>query len=64
MAQFEPALCDSRATGSYFAEIAHLEALLDELGHEPELSFADLAGLPNPAQAKHLASQMQRELWS
>lgn len=46
------------------AKQAAAAELIDALAHEPEVSFADLAGLPSPAEATQLASQMQRELWS
>ena len=46
------------------AKQAAAAELIDALAHEPEVSFAGLAGLPSPAEASHLASQMQRELWS
>jgi hypothetical protein len=45
------------------AKQAAAAELIGALANEPEVSFADLAGLPSPAEAAHLASQMQRELW-
>lgn len=46
------------------AKQAAAAQLVDALANEPEVSFAAAAGLPSPAEAAHLASQMQRALWS
>lgn len=46
------------------AKQAAAAELIGALANEPEVSFAGLAGLPSPAEATRLASQMQRELWS
>ena len=46
------------------AKRAAADELLSSLANENEVSFAALAGLPSPAQATQLASEMQRALWS
>lgn len=38
--------------------------LIGALSNEAEVSFAALAGLPTAAEAAHLATEMQRTLWS
>ncbi len=38
--------------------------LIDALANEPEVSFASIAGLPSPAEAAQLATEMRHALWS
>jgi hypothetical protein len=38
--------------------------LLVSLANEPEVTFAELAGLPTPGEALQLAAEMSRVLWS
>lgn len=46
------------------AKQAAAAELIGALANEPEVSFAAAAGLPSPAEATRLATQMQRELWA
>jgi hypothetical protein len=46
------------------AKQAAASQLIAELGNEPEVEFAGLAGLPSPTEAAQLAIEMRRTLWS
>jgi hypothetical protein len=46
------------------ARRAAASELLANLANEPALAFADVAGLPSPAEALRLANELNRALWS
>jgi hypothetical protein len=46
------------------AKRAAASELLASLANEPDVTFAELAGLPGPSEALQLATEMSRVLWS